>query len=227
MAKWEPDSPLAWEYEPPVRRFYAASWICQISPLNRFSFLVSTILHISRGRRYGTILVNLETRHVVGLLPDRKAETAASWMRQYPDLMAVSRDRGGDYAAAATVGAPQAIQCADRFHVIKNLGEAKDGLAGTSSSGSSQQSSQKSLVHASGSRATQSPPKTELKGSRAKPGEARGAPGPIRAGRRLAQARLLTDGYCQSSGDRSCHYFELVAQRHLPRTTTAPTKDGD
>jgi transposase len=64
----------------------------------------------------------------VDLLPDRKAETAASWMRQYPDLMAVSRDRGGDYAAAAKAAVPQATQCADRFHVIKNLGEALEGL---------------------------------------------------------------------------------------------------
>jgi transposase len=78
--------------------------------IDDFSFL--------RGRRFGTILVNLETRHVVDLLPDRKAETAASWMRQYPDLMAVSRDRGGDYASAAKTSAPQATQCADRFHVI-------------------------------------------------------------------------------------------------------------
>jgi DNA-binding transcriptional regulator YiaG len=49
-------------------------------------------------------------------------------MRQYPDLMAVSRDRGGDYAAAAKAGAPQATQYADRFHVVKNLGEALEGL---------------------------------------------------------------------------------------------------
>jgi transposase len=73
-------------------------------------------------------LVNLETRHVVDPLPDRKAETSAAWMRHYPDLMAVSRDRGGDYAAAASASAPQATQCADRFHVIKNLGEALEGL---------------------------------------------------------------------------------------------------
>lgn len=85
-----------------------------------FSFL--------RARRFGTILVNLETKHVVDLLPDRKAETSAAWMRQYPDLMAVSRDRGGDYAAAASASAPQATQCADRFHVMKNLGEALEGL---------------------------------------------------------------------------------------------------
>jgi len=88
--------------------------------IDDFSFL--------RGRRFGTILVNLETRHVVDLLPNRTAETSAAWMRQYPDLMAVSRERGGDYAAAAKASAPQATQCADRFHLIKNLGEALEGL---------------------------------------------------------------------------------------------------
>jgi transposase len=72
--------------------------------------------------------VNLESRKVVDLLPDRKADTAAAWMRQHPDLMAISRDRGGEYAAAATAGAPQALQCADRFHILKNLGEAVEGL---------------------------------------------------------------------------------------------------
>ncbi len=69
--------------------------------IDDFSFL--------RGRRFGTILVNIETRHVVDLLPDRKAETAASWIRHYPDLMAVSRDRGGDYAAAAARSLPSYV----------------------------------------------------------------------------------------------------------------------
>jgi hypothetical protein len=106
-----------------------------------FSFL--------RGRRFGTIVVNLETRHLVDLLPDHKAETSASWMRQYPDLMAVSRDRGGDYAAAATAGAPQPTQCADRFHLIKNLGEAQDRLAGASSGCSSEELGREILAHTS------------------------------------------------------------------------------
>jgi transposase len=47
---------------------------------------------------------------------------------QHPDLMAISRDRGGEYASAAAAGAPQAIQCADRFHLLKNLREALEGL---------------------------------------------------------------------------------------------------
>src|SRR5260370_986722 len=81
-----------------------------------------------RGYRFGTILVDLESRRVADLLPDRKAATSAAWMHQQPDLMVVSRDRGGEYASAVVQGAPQAIQCADRFHLVKNLGEAVEGL---------------------------------------------------------------------------------------------------
>ena len=81
-----------------------------------------------RGLRFGTILVNLESRRVVDLLPDREAATSAAWMRHQLDLMAVSRDRGGAYASAAREGAPQAMQCADRFHLLKNLGEAVEGF---------------------------------------------------------------------------------------------------
>jgi len=58
------------------------------------------------------------------IIPDRQAETAAQWMRQQTDLAVVSRDRGGEYASAAREGAPQAVQCADRFHIVKNLTEA-------------------------------------------------------------------------------------------------------
>src|SRR5579859_6925847 len=80
-----------------------------------------------RGRKFGTILVNLQTRQVLDVLPDRKAETSAAWMASHPEIQLVSRDRGGDYASAATTSAPQAIQCADRFHILKNLGEALEG----------------------------------------------------------------------------------------------------
>nr|WP_236038491.1 ISL3 family transposase [Ktedonobacter robiniae] len=71
-----------------------------------------------RGYRFGTILVNLESRRVIDLLPDCEAETSAQWMRQHPDITVVSRDRRSEYAKATSQGAPQATQCADRFHVI-------------------------------------------------------------------------------------------------------------
>jgi len=81
-----------------------------------------------RGRKYGTILVDMQRHKVIDVLPDRKAETSAAWMAIHPEIELVSRDRGGDYASAAATGAPQAVQCADRFHLLKNLGEALEGV---------------------------------------------------------------------------------------------------
>ena len=76
-----------------------------------------------KGQTYGTILVDLQTRHPIELLPDRSAETVEAWLRAHPEVDVVSRDRGGEYAAAARKGAPQAQQIADRFHLLKNLRE--------------------------------------------------------------------------------------------------------
>ena len=76
-----------------------------------------------RRRRFGTILVDLQRHQMLDLLPDRTSATAAAWMLLHPEIELVSRDRGGDYAAAARIGAPQARQVADRFHLGKNLAE--------------------------------------------------------------------------------------------------------
>ena len=57
------------------------------------------------------------------IMPDRSTETVEAWLREHPEVDIVSRDRGGEYAAAARKGAPQAQQIADRFHLLKNLRE--------------------------------------------------------------------------------------------------------
>lgn len=77
-----------------------------------------------RGRKFGSILVDMQSHQVIDLLPDRKAETAAAWMGAHPEIELVSRDRGGDYAAGVRQGAPQATQVTDRFHLYKNLVKA-------------------------------------------------------------------------------------------------------
>jgi transposase len=76
-----------------------------------------------RGRSYGTILLDLERRRVIDLLPDRSQLSFALWLHQHPGVRFISRDRGGDYAAGAALGAPQAEQIADRFHLLRNAGE--------------------------------------------------------------------------------------------------------
>jgi transposase len=77
-----------------------------------------------KGQRYGTIVVDLECGEVIDLLPDRDADTVAAWLKAHPGIEVVSRDRSATYAQAATEGAPQAEQVADRWHLLKNLREA-------------------------------------------------------------------------------------------------------
>jgi transposase len=77
-----------------------------------------------KGQSFGTILVDLERREVVDLLPTRSAKVLAEWLAQHPEVKVVSRDRQGVYAEGVRAGAPGARQVADRFHLTLNLRQA-------------------------------------------------------------------------------------------------------
>jgi transposase len=98
------------------------------APVERVVQLGIDDFSFRRGRTFGTILVDMQSHKVIDLLLDRKVETASAWMSAHPEIDLVSRDRAGDYASAAKASAPQAVQCADRFHILKNLGEALEGV---------------------------------------------------------------------------------------------------
>jgi transposase len=84
-----------------------------------------------RGQRYGSILVDLERRRPVKLLSDRTAESLTAWLREHPGIDVISRDRAGAYADGARQGAPDAIQVADRFHLLANAGELLERVLGS------------------------------------------------------------------------------------------------
>jgi hypothetical protein len=77
-----------------------------------------------RGRRFGTIVCDLERHRVLDLLPERTALSVAQWLQAHPSVEIVCRDRSGLYAEGIRQGAPQAIQVVDRFHLVQNLGGA-------------------------------------------------------------------------------------------------------
>jgi transposase len=48
-----------------------------------------------KGSDFGSIIVDLERRQVIDVLPDRAASSVAAWMRNHPDIEYVVRDRDG------------------------------------------------------------------------------------------------------------------------------------
>lgn len=83
---------------------------------------------LCKGSTSATLLVDLEQRQPIEVLPDRSARVVATWLRQHPGVQIMARDRSSAYAEGARQGAPHAIQVADRFHLFQNWHELLSDL---------------------------------------------------------------------------------------------------
>nr|WP_161981763.1 ISL3 family transposase [Streptomyces sp. TM32] len=79
-----------------------------------------------KGHTYATVLVDLEARRPIDVLPGREAEPVARWLADHPEVQIVCRDRATAYAEAAKQAAPQAVQVADVWHLWSNLAKAAE-----------------------------------------------------------------------------------------------------
>lgn len=78
---------------------------------------------LRKSQVYGTLLVDLEARHPVDVIEERSAEVVEQWLKAHPGVKIITRDRSNEYADGASRGAPDAIQVADRFHLLQNVRE--------------------------------------------------------------------------------------------------------
>jgi transposase len=60
---------------------------------------------------------------VIDILKSRDSADVEAWLKEHPGIEVITRDRASAYANAASGGAPQAKQVADRWHLLKNLRE--------------------------------------------------------------------------------------------------------
>ena len=80
-----------------------------------------------KGQRYGSVLVDIETRNVVDILNSREYDDVKRWLDGFPNLEIVSRDGSITYRKAISDAHENAIQISDRFHLLKNLTEYAKG----------------------------------------------------------------------------------------------------
>lgn len=73
-----------------------------------------------KGRTYGTILVDLERHAVIDVLEDRISGTLSAWLQAHPGVEIIARDRSTEYTKAIREGAPDAVQVADRWHLLQS-----------------------------------------------------------------------------------------------------------
>lgn len=81
-----------------------------------------------KGHRYGTVVCDLEQRRIIDVLPDRETTTVQAWLAARPSIEIIARDRGGGYGPAGQRGRPEAMQVADRWHLMENCSSAFLGV---------------------------------------------------------------------------------------------------
>lgn len=99
---------------------------CQLPVIEQAKILGVDDWAFRKGVNYGTILVDMETSRPIDLLPTRNSADLKKWLKRFPNVNVFTRDRASSYSSAINEICPDAIQVADRFHLLMNLSDALD-----------------------------------------------------------------------------------------------------
>lgn len=92
--------------------------------LSMLALVVSRHTALRRRHDYATVLIDVETRERVDVLPGRTVEALEGWLREHPGVEIVCRDGSASYAEAIRRALPEAVQVGDRWRIWHNLAGA-------------------------------------------------------------------------------------------------------
>ena len=90
-------------------------------PANDIEFIGVDDVCLRKGQTYHTAIYDGNDHHLLALLDGRDGKSLKEWLKEHPKIKIVARDRASAYAAAIAEVLPQAMQVADRFHILQNL----------------------------------------------------------------------------------------------------------
>ena len=76
-----------------------------------------------KGRQYGTLICDLQTRRPIAILPDHEGETVTQWLQAQQQITIVSRDGSPVYRDAIAAADAAIEQITDWWHLIENAHE--------------------------------------------------------------------------------------------------------
>lgn len=76
---------------------------------------------LRKGQTYHTAIYDGSDHHLLALLDGRDGKALKEWLKSHPRVSVIARDRASAYAHAITDILPDAMQVADRFHILQNL----------------------------------------------------------------------------------------------------------
>ena len=76
-----------------------------------------------KGKDYGSLIVDLASGRPIDMIPDRSEHAFSEWLAGHGSVWLLSRDRATAYSSAARSSGLPITEIADRFHLMKNLGE--------------------------------------------------------------------------------------------------------